>query len=120
MTTLTSLIQELPAGCNIRVNEFAPGSTGLYVIYPTWSIDQKYFSQLLAIYKERVFRDIPIYVIDIDTNVCRAFEQHHQLINQGKCEMYALRSGNLIDFIKQHEPTNSIDQMRLLIKKLVE
>lgn len=113
-----TLIEKIPAGCTIRFNEFIPGSTGLFVIYPTWSIDQKYFGQLRSIYREQAFQEIPIYVIDIDTSVCKAFEQHYQLINQGKCEMYAVHSGNLIASIKQHDTTNSADQIRLLIKKL--
>lgn len=118
MNPLSALIQKIPANCSVRFNEFNPVASGLVVIYPSWSADQRYFDDLLSLVNDIPHLDVSLCIIDSDTDVCRVLEQHYQVLHHGKCEMYAIDSGHIIAAIKEHNKENSAIQIRHLINKL--
>lgn len=118
MNPLPALIQKIPENCSVRFNEFNPDISGLVVIYPSWSADQRYLNDLLSLLNNIPHPDVSLYIIDIDTDACRVLEQHYQVLHHGKCEMYAIDSGHIIAAIKEHDKNNSTKQIRRLINKL--
>lgn len=120
MNPLTPLIEKIPKNCAVRFNEFNPDISGLVVIYPFWSADQRYLDDLISLLNNISHPELSLYIIDIDTDTCRVFERHYQLLHQGKCEMYAMDSGHIIAAIKEHDKNNSTKQICCLINKLAE
>jgi hypothetical protein len=99
----------------IKANYDQAISNGIVFIYPSWSIDQKYFKIILDCLKAKSISDV-LYVLDIDDNSCRTFETKFNVLNQGKGETYLIKNNKIIASINEH---NNKD-VKERIEKLLE
>lgn len=91
-------------------------SRGIVFIYPSWSIDKIYLTILLDCMIESK-SDYPLFVLDIDDESNKLFEQMYNILNNGKGEIYLIIDNKIKSSICKHNINSPIDEIKLLLNQ---
>ncbi len=82
-------------------------SEGIVFIYPSWSNDFINLKTLLNCLKSSL-ESPKLYIMDIDDESCRIFEQQFGILNHGKGEIYLIRDGEIKSQILNHSGNTEV------------